>query len=170
MVNGCQNLGLKNVLQIPLIFLFPLCSTWMVYLLMPMERILSHHLTWHLAYLTLKPEKDRRPGKTIYFHPDTEHELLRHSQKATAFDKLQNLHNGLRTALESFVDVSNSSHGIKWDYFPYVGTVWFWLPWNLLLHLLLVTQKCMISCVGNMVLDQVMLRGSVVTATVVPNT
>ena len=58
----------------------------------------------------------------MYFHPSSEFESKHHSQKNTAQDSLQNLHTGLKEALETFDRASNLEEGIEWGHLPYNTT------------------------------------------------
>lgn len=68
----------------------------------------------------------RRPDawETLYFHPDAEFLSSTHSKKAEPIHNIQNLHNGLRAALQSFKEVCEADEGIIWDELPYAGKTW----------------------------------------------
>ena len=60
---------------------------------------------------------------TIHYHPDTEVEATRHLKKATSRQSVQNLHNGLKVALDSFKEARKDGTTIDWNYLPYAGKV-----------------------------------------------
>ena len=66
-----------------------------------------------LGIFTVEARKLPEAWETIYFHPDTEFESSHHSRKPTATENIQNLHNGLDKALESFRKASELEHGIQ---------------------------------------------------------
>jgi hypothetical protein len=57
---------------------------------------------------------------TLYFHPDDEAEAAFHSQKTTAFHKVQNLHRGLDAAFAEFRTITEAG-GLRWDHLQYGG-------------------------------------------------
>ena len=63
----------------------------------------------------------KRPDawETLYFHPDTEFLSSSHSSKAEPIHNIQNLHNGLRAAQESFKAACFDNACITWDELPY---------------------------------------------------
>lgn len=62
--------------------------------------------------------------ETIYFHPDYEFEASHHSRFPSGQESMQNLHNGLKAALQSFHDACQIQDGILWDHLPYAGKLW----------------------------------------------
>ena len=59
-------------------------------------------LNMTLGIINVKTRKRPEAWKTLYFHPDNEFQSSNYSSKADPVDNMQNLHNGLRTALQSF--------------------------------------------------------------------
>ena len=60
--------------------------------------------------------------ETIYFHPNSSHENSFQSKIPSAQESLQNLHNCIEIAMQSF-DELFKSNGLYFDYFPYAGKI-----------------------------------------------
>ena len=61
--------------------------------------------------------------ETIYFHPNSSHENSFQSRNPTTLKSLQNYHNCIDTAMESFDELFNGE-GLDFNYFPYAGKIW----------------------------------------------
>ena len=81
-------------------------------------------LNMTLGILNTATRKRPDAWETIYFHPDSEFESSHHSKKTTPIDNIQNLHNGIELALQSFKEICELSEGVQWDDLPYGGKKW----------------------------------------------
>eukprot|EP00536_Pseudo-nitzschia_multiseries_P008802 jgi/Psemu1/21469/gm1.21469_g len=80
-------------------------------------------LNMTLGIFNVEGRKQPDAWTTIYFHPDTEIESIRHTKKPTVKDNIQNLHTPLAAALQSFKQVCEMQGGLEWGYLPYAGKV-----------------------------------------------
>ena len=72
-------------------------------------------------------ETRKRPDawETLYFHPDPNVvQIAQSAKKASATEGVQNLHAGLKVALQSFFDLCQRTDGYMWKGLPYGGKIW----------------------------------------------
>ena len=80
-------------------------------------------LNMTLGIFNIQTRMKAEAWTTIYYHPDSDTENQYHSCKPTPIESLQNLHEGLRVALQSFHNVTQQG-GLYWNTFPYGGKTW----------------------------------------------
>ena len=66
-------------------------------------------------------KSDQIAWETLYFYPDNEFQSSNYSSKADLVDNMQNLHNGLRAALQSFKEACGDDASFTWNELPYAG-------------------------------------------------
>jgi hypothetical protein len=87
-------------------------------------RLLVTPLNMTLGIFSVETRKKPEAWETIYFHPDPSLMSSEQRHSAQSTDHLQNLHNGLRAALESVEKACNSEEGMNWPNLPWNGRKW----------------------------------------------
>ena len=82
-------------------------------------------LNMTLGIFNVKTRRRADAWETLYFHPSSKVHYVSQCQKkrTSGVHNIQNLHNGLQAALQSFHDVCTKEDGILWDGLPYAGKV-----------------------------------------------
>ena len=62
--------------------------------------------------------------ETLYFHPDPNISATTHKKSCKPIDKIQNLHNGIRVALESLKEVMDKDEPFTYHNFPWNNKTW----------------------------------------------
>ena len=81
-------------------------------------------LNMTLGIFNVATRKLPEAWETLYYHPDSEYESCGHSRKPSTIESLQNLHNGIKTALQSFSEACAEPNGIPWNSLPFCGKKW----------------------------------------------
>ena len=108
----------KNEILVPIIFYMDSIS------LDAHGRLTLTPLNMTLGIFNTETRKKPEAWETVYFHPDTTFENSRQTSNPSPVENLQNLHNGIHLALESFRDVCALTDGIAWNHLPYANAMW----------------------------------------------
>ena len=77
-------------------------------------------LNMTLGIFDIKTRKKADAWETLYFHPDK----ITSEKKTEGIHNVTNLHNGIKVALQSFLDLCQSNECITWDELPYASKKW----------------------------------------------
>ena len=88
------------------------------------RRLTLTPLNTTLEIFNVKTRKQPEAWETLFFCSDNEFQSSNYSSKADPVDNMQNLHNRLRAALQSFKEVCGDDASFSWDELPYAGGKW----------------------------------------------